>query len=136
MPVDIVVEMQRMWSGLQKDLDSLDAESSEQEIESYLDRVAVLRGVEIQTVYPDLEDVDDEADVATAAATRRSDKIQSTMERLSFPLSKSAWSAFADAVTEHLDKSPRDVGVRLAALSDEDRADLGERAKTSREALA
>ena len=69
MPVDIVVEMQRMWSGLQKDLDSLDAESSEQEIERYLDRVVVLRGVEIQTVYPDLQEVDDQADSATAAAT-------------------------------------------------------------------
>lgn len=136
MPVDIVVEMQRMWSGLQKDLDSLDAESSEQEIERYLDRVVVLRGVEIQTVYPDLQEVDDQADSATAAATGRSDKIQSTMERLVFPLTKSAWSAFADAVTEHLGESPRDIGVRLAALSDEDRADLGERAKTSREALS
>lgn len=136
MVVDVVDEMNGLWTELREGLQALNAQSPEPEIEKYLNRFVVLKGVEIQTVYPGLEEYDDEADAATAAATRRHDKIQSTMEQLTFPLSDSAWQAFADAVREHLEQSPKDIGSRLAALSEADRAELGGLTKTMRETLS
>lgn len=136
MSVDVFTEMVGLWTELREGLADLDERSDEAKIEEFLDRVVVLRGVEIQTVYPGLEDFDDEADPATARGTRRSDKIQATMEKLSLPPSASAWRAFADAVLEHVDKSTEDVGTRLEALSAEERADLGERTKVARETLS
>lgn len=136
MSVDVVDEMNRLWSDLRKGLGTIDARSPESKVEQFLDRVVLLRGVEIQTVYPGLEDLDDEADRVTSKATRRSDKIQTAMEKLRLPPSDSAWRAFTDALSDHLDKSPTDVGARLEALSEEDRADLGERTKVMRETLS
>ncbi len=136
MSVDVVSELTGLWTELRKGVDSLNAHSSEKELETFLDRVGVLGGVEAQTVYPGLEDLDDDGDIATKKASRRWDKIQSSMEKLSFPPSASAWQAFADALGDHLDESPKDIGERLEALSAEDRAELGERTKIMREGLS
>lgn len=136
MSVDVVTEMNRLWSELGQGIRKLDAKASEAEIEKFLGRVVLLRGVEIQVLFPALEDIDDEADVATAAGVRRSDTIQSKMEKLSMPPSASAWRALADAVVDHVETSPTDVGERLEALSPDDRADLGERVKSAIDTLA
>lgn len=136
MSADVVTEMNRLWSELRKGIESLTAQSPEANIEKFLDRVVVLRGVEFQSVYPDLEEVDDEADATTTKAARRSNKVQKAMEKLSLPPSEKAWTAFTTALVEHLEESPKDIGERLEALSKEDRADLGERAKMAREMLS
>ena len=136
MSVDVVDEMTRLWSELRKGVNLLDEQSPEAKLEKFLERVATLRGVELQTIYPGLEELDDEADSVLKKATRRSDKIQAAMEKLSLPPSESAWRAFADALGHHLDQNPKDIGARLEALSREDRIDLGERARVMREALS
>jgi len=130
MSVDVVNEMTRLWSRLRKDLDALDARSSEAKIEKYLDRLILLGGVERQTVYNFLEEEDDESDAAIAKANRRWNKIQKAVEKMHLPPTESTWQAFADAVIDHLDKSPKDIGARLEALSKEDRAELGKLTKS------
>lgn len=136
MSVDVVTEVTRLWAELGKGLDSLDAGSPEARLEQFLDRVVVLGGVERQTVYPGLEELDDGSDAATKTAVRRWERIQSAIEKLRFPLSADAWQAFAGTLSDHLDKSPKDIGARLEALSEEDRADLGERTRVMRERLS
>jgi hypothetical protein len=136
MSADVVTEMTRLWSKLREDVDSLDARSPEAKIEIYLERLVVLGGVEAQTVYDFLEDEDDDSDAAIKKAKRRWNKIQKAMENLHLPPNERAWRAFADAVIDHLDKSPKDIGARLEALSKEDRAELGTLTKSSIETLS
>lgn len=136
MNTDVVTEMNQLWSELRQGLDRLNAQSPEADIEKYLNQVVVLIGVEFQTVYPGLEEYDDEGDIPTAKGIARQNKIQSTLEKMTLPVTESTWQAFADAMRDHLDQSPKDIGAGLEALSAGDRAELGERTKTVREVLS
>lgn len=136
MGVDVVTEMTRLWSELAERIEALDAESAEAKIERALDLVVILRGVEAQTLYPGLEEVDDDADTATAAGNRRAEKIQATMEKLNLPPTAKAWKDFASALLDHVRSSETDVGKRLKAMSPQDRADLGERVKRAIDTLS
>src|SRR3954454_12846158 len=69
MGVDVVDELTGSWTELCKRLDRLDASSPEEEVGKFLDEVVVLGGVERQSVYPGLEDLDEDRDAVTAEAT-------------------------------------------------------------------
>lgn len=132
---DVVSELKKLWAELRSGVNAVDPQSPQAEVEALLERVGVVAGVEAQTVYPELEDRDPLGDVATSKASARWDKIQAAMEKLTFPLDEKAWGTFEKALTVHLDASPQDLGARLEALSEDDRSELGELARTMREGL-
>lgn len=135
MAKDVVVLMTELWTELREGITKLDAKSSEAEVEPFLERVVLLAGIERQGLYDALEEFDDEGDIDTAKGMKRGDAIQAAMEELSFPLPAKAWKAFAAAVTAHVEKSPKDIGKRLAALSKADRAEVSERVFSGYEIL-